>query len=69
MQIRQLFGFCGAVIGVDRVGDQKQFVFVEYTYPSVKLIPSDLPATSLEIRLAPLWRFAGNDPCTHAQLS
>ena len=40
MQIRQLFGFCGAVIGVDRVGDQKQFVFVEYTYPSVKLIPS-----------------------------
>jgi len=54
MQIRQLFGFCGAVIGVDRVGDQKQFVFVEYTYPSVKLIPSDIPAISSEICLAPL---------------
>ena len=52
MQIRQLFGFCGAVIGVDRVGDQKQFVFVEYTYPSVCFIALDLPATSSKIRLA-----------------
>ena len=38
VQIRQLFGFCGGVIGVDRVGEQKQFLFVEYTYPSVQLV-------------------------------
>lgn len=38
MQIKQLFGFCGAVIGVDKVGDQKQFLFVEYTYPSVQFL-------------------------------
>ena len=35
VQIRQLFGFCGAVIGLNRVGDQQQYMFVEYTYPSV----------------------------------
>ena len=35
MQIRQLFGFCGGVIGIDRVGEQQQFVFIEYTYPAV----------------------------------
>ena len=39
MQIKQLFGFCGGVIGVDRVGEEKQYVFVEYTYPAVQLRP------------------------------
>ena len=39
VQIKQLFGFCGGVIGVDRVGEQKQFLFVEYTYPSVQPRP------------------------------
>ncbi len=38
-QIKQLFGFCGGVIGIDRVGEQKQFLFVEYTYPSVQPTP------------------------------
>ena len=42
MQIRQLFGFCGGVIGVDRVGEEKQYVFVEYTYPAVQLRPYNL---------------------------
>ena len=35
MQIRQLFGFCGAVIGLNRVGDQQQYMLIEYTYPTV----------------------------------
>lgn len=51
MQIRQLFGFCGGVIGVDRVGEQKQFLFVEYTYPAVWLILLQIPIDPPQVYL------------------
>ena len=35
VQIRQLFAFCGSVIGCDFVGDENMFLLVEYATAKV----------------------------------
>ena len=62
LQIRQLFAFCGSVIGCDFVGGDNQFLLVEYATAKVWRpledswsVPSDAVCAVLLSRLPRVW--------------